>query len=267
VNLRARLAAHDPLLATFNLLPSPEIVELIALAGFDVVVVDLEHGPHDLADLRRALAAADARGLPALARVRTAAAAEIGAVLDLGAAGVLVPHVGSAAAAAAVVRAARFAPAGDRGANPWVRAAGYGSRQDWFARADAEVAVLVMVEGADALGELDRIVAVPGLDGIFLGPVDLSHALGVPGQWDHPEVVGAVRAAVRTAREAGVAAGLFTPDPRAVAGWWRRGARLVAAGVDTGFVRAGLAAAVDAAGRAVPAGTSHPDRESERAAP
>lgn len=250
MSLRARLAAREHLLATFNLLPSPEIVELIALAGFDVVIVDLEHGPHDLADLRRALTAAAAHELPALVRVRTAAAAEIGAVLDLGASGVLVPHVESVAAAAAVVRAARFTPGGERGANPWVRAAGYGSREDWFARADAEVAVLVMVEGPGALGELADIVSLPGLDGIFLGPMDLSHALGVPGQVGHPRVFEAVRDAVRLAADAGVAAGVFTPDPGLAAGWWQRGAQLVAAGVDAGFVRSGLAAAADAASHA-----------------
>ncbi|MEC3980516.1 HpcH/HpaI aldolase family protein [Amycolatopsis sp. H20-H5] len=246
-SLRARLAGGAPLLATFNLLPSPEVVELIALAGFDLVIIDLEHGPHDLADLRRALTAAAGHGLPTLVRVRTAAAAEIGAVLDLGASGVLVPHVESAAAAAAVVRAARFSPEGERGANPWVRAAGYGTREGWFAAANAEVAVLVMVEGPGALAELGEIVALPGLDGIFLGPMDLSHALGVPGRHDHPTVVDALRGALRLAGDSGVAAGLFAPEPGAARAWWQLGARLVAVGVDAGLIRAALTATVTAA--------------------
>ncbi|MBN6038814.1 HpcH/HpaI aldolase/citrate lyase family protein [Amycolatopsis sp. 195334CR] len=244
--LRDRLAGGG-LLGTFNLLPSPEIVELIALAGFDVVIVDMEHGPHALGDVRRAVLAANAHGLHAVVRVPALDPWCVGAVLDVGASGVLVPQVASAAEAAAVVRAARFAPEGDRGANPYVRAAGFGHRENWYAAANAEVAVLVMVEGRAALAELDEILAVPGLDGVFLGPVDLSHSLGVPGRIGHPLVVEALERAVGRATASGVATGVFTPGAESVAGWWRLGVRLVACGVDTAVVATALTATVAAA--------------------
>jgi 4-hydroxy-2-oxoheptanedioate aldolase len=248
-SLRAALAAGPPLLATFSLLPSPAVVELVGAAGFDLVIVDTEHGPHSLTDVHAAVLAGAACGLPVLVRVPGADPVGIGRVLDLGAAGVLVPHVDAAAAAAAVVRAARFAPAGERGANPYVRAGGYGDPGVLAARG-AEVAVLVMVEGAGGAAAVPEILAVPGLDGIFLGPVDLSHSLGLPGQPEHPRVVGMLRAVAEQAAAAGVAAAAFAPGPERARDWLARGLRLVACGVDTALALDGLARCV----RAVRAG-------------
>ncbi|KAA2252843.1 aldolase [Solihabitans fulvus] len=246
-SLRARLAGGERLLAIFNLIPATEIIELVAIAGFDVVIVDMEHGPHELSDVRQAILAAEAAGLHTVVRVRTSAAASIGAVLDLGANGVLVPQIESAEHAVRAVRAARFAPRGERGANPWVRAARYGQRENWFATADDDVATLVMVEGRAALTELPEILAVPGLDAIFLGPMDLSHSLGVPGQIDHPSVVDRLESAVRLAAGHGVATGLFAPGVGRAAHWWGRGAGLVASGVDTEVIRSAMSGATAAA--------------------
>jgi 4-hydroxy-2-oxoheptanedioate aldolase len=177
--------------------------------------------------------------------VPTAEPAGIGRVLDLGAAGVLVPHVDSAAAARAVVRAARFAPDGERGANPYVRSGGYGGDSALLARAGRDAAVLVMVEGAAGVAAVPEILAVPGLDGIFLGPVDLSHSLGVPGQTEHPRVIGTLREVAAQAAAAGVAAAVFAPEPRRARDWLQRGLRLVACGVDTGLALEGLRQCVD----------------------
>lgn len=234
--LAARLAGPERLLGTFSLISATEVVELIALAGFDVVIIDMEHGPHELAQVHAAILAADARGMATVVRVRELEPALIGAVLDLGAAGVLVPQIASAADAERAVRAARFAPNGERGANPFVRASGFGARKSWFAEADREVAVLVMVEGASALADLPGILDVPGLTAIFLGPVDLSHALGVPGELDHPRVVAALERSVEQAEARGVAVGVFSAEATAAHRWWDRGVRLVATGVDTGVI-------------------------------
>jgi 4-hydroxy-2-oxoheptanedioate aldolase len=234
--LAARLAGQERLLGTFSLISATEVVELIALAGFDLVIVDMEHGPHELGQVHHAIVAAAAHGLATVVRVREPEPALIGAVLDLGASGVLVPQITSAADAGRAVRAARFAPNGGRGANPWVRAGGFGQRKNWFAEADREIAVLVMVEGATALADLPGILAVPGLTGIFLGPVDLSHALGVPGELDHPSVVAALQRAVEQAGAHGMAVGVFSAEATAAARWWASGVRLVAVGVDTGLI-------------------------------
>lgn len=245
--LRGLLAGGTPLLATFNLVTHTDVVEAIALAGFDAVIVDMEHGPHDLGTVRAAVLAASAHGLYTVVRPPDTRAALIGAVLDLGADGVLVPGVGSAADAAAVVAAARFSPQGRRGSNPWVRASGFAGTPDWLRRANSEVAVLVMVEGRDAVQDLDAILETDGLDGIFLGPVDLSHALGVPGQPGHPAVLAALADASASARRHGVAAGVFAPEAGIAREWFARGLGLVACGVDTHLLLGALRAVVEQA--------------------
>ena len=140
VSLRQRLREGPPLIGTFSIVAAPELIELVA----------------------------------PVVRVRWSEPALIGAALDAGAAGVLVPHVQSARDAAAVVEAARFPPDGGRGAHPWVRAAGYAAPDDWHARANDDVAVIAMVEGKDGVAAVDEILATPGLDAVFLGPVDLA---------------------------------------------------------------------------------------------
>jgi 4-hydroxy-2-oxoheptanedioate aldolase len=246
--LRQRLAAGEQLLATFNVIASPDVIELVGLAGYDAVIIDLEHGPHDLGCVRHGVVAARSLGLRTVVRVRALDPSLIGAVLDLGPDGVLVPHVDSARDAETAVSAARFAPEGTRGANPWVSAARFGHLDGWFARANAETVTMVMIESAAGLRQLPEILAVPGLDVVFFGPMDLSHSLGVPGETNHPTVVSALTDAVGEARARGVSTGVFTPDPAMVRTWWRRGVRLVACGVDSGLIRSALAEAA-AAGR------------------
>ncbi|MFW5679681.1 MAG: HpcH/HpaI aldolase family protein [Pseudomonadota bacterium] len=245
--LRARLRAGERLLATFCLVPSVEMVELIALAGFDAVILDTEHGPYGTGQLGPLILAARARGIAPIVRVRTGEASLIGAALDVGASGVLVPMVASRAAAEAVVRAARFAPEGSRGANPWVRAGDFGARAGWFAEANAEVAVIAMIEGEAGVEAAGDIVATPGLDAVFLGPVDLSHALGVPGEVDHPRVVETIEAVIEGASAQGLATALFTPGAERARHWFARGVGLVALGCDTAHALHGLRLAADVA--------------------
>lgn len=246
-SLRARLSAGEPLVGTFSVIGSTDVVELIALAGFDFVILDMEHGPYGLERVRDCVVAAHCRGLPVVVRVPAAEPAQIGGVLDLGADGVLVPQVSSAATARAVVDAARFAPQGGRGANPWVRAAGYGVTPDWFAEANRNVVVMVMIEGLEGLKATDEIVELAGLDAVFLGPVDLSHSMDVPGQPDHPRVLEALEDVARRAASQGVATAVFAPDPERARFWRARGIGAIACGVDTDLIRSGFARAARAA--------------------
>src|SRR3954453_14567657 len=199
VSLRQRLREGPPLIGTFSIVAAPELIELAGLAGFDVVVLDMEHGAYEIGNLGPHILAARAHGVAPVVRVRWSEPALIGAALDAGAAGVLVPHVQSAHDAAAVVKAARFPPAGGRGALPWVRAAGYEASDDWHARANDDVAVIAMVEGKEGVAAVDEILATPGLDAVFLGPVDLAASLGLAGRLDPPQVVAAVRSVVERA--------------------------------------------------------------------
>jgi 4-hydroxy-2-oxoheptanedioate aldolase len=248
--LRERLRQGERMLATFSIVPSVEVVQLIALAGFDAVILDSEHGPYGVESLPPLIAGAHARGIHAIVRVRENSPAWIGAALDAGADGVLVPQVGSAREAEAAVAAARFAPLGRRGANPWVSAAGFGGDPRWFAAANEAVAVMVMIEGAEGAAAAAGIVATPHLDGVFLGPVDLSHALGVPGEIGHPSVVGKIEEVVATARARGMATGVFAATPEVARSWLDRGVGLVALGVDAGHILRGLG---DARAAALPA--------------
>jgi 4-hydroxy-2-oxoheptanedioate aldolase len=242
------------MLATFSLLGCSEVTELAAIAGFDALILDMEHGPFDLQQVSRCVVAAHVRGMPTIVRVGGGDASMIGKVLDLGADGVLAPHIGSAAAAEALVAAARFAPEGTRGAHPWVRAADFDgargtSAAGWFAEANSRVAVLAMVEGTDAVDHLEEIVRVPGLDAVFLGPVDLAHALGVPGQPEHELVIEALGRAHDAATAAGLATAVFAPSPERARSWLDRGAGLVAYSVDSKLILDGLRSAVRLSGR------------------
>ena len=184
-----RLRAGPPLVVTFSMIAAPQIPELLAAAGFDGVVLDCEHGPLGPESLNWLVPACRAAGLPPIVRVRAPEASLIGGALDVGAAGVLVPQVESAAVARAAVGAARFGAGGSRGTNPYVRAAAYQGNADYFARANGAHAVLLMIEGAGGLAALPEILETPGFDAVFIGPFDLSQALGVPGQVEHPDVL------------------------------------------------------------------------------
>lgn len=242
--LRARLKSGAPLLAPFSIIPSVEVVELVGLAGFDGIILDLEHGAHGSEALGPLILAALARGIYPLVRVRSSEPTEIAAALDAGAAGVIVPQIGSLEEAERAVKAARFAPDGNRGANPFVRGADYSGRAEWFAEANRDVAVLLMVEGAGGVAALPDILKLPTLDGIFLGPMDLSHALGVPGEMGHPKVVAAIEGVIDACTAAGVTTGIFAGTAEAAKRWIGRGVTLVGSGVDTGHFLRALKAAV-----------------------
>jgi len=244
--LRERLKSDRPLIATFSIIPTVEVVELVALAGFEAIILDLEHGAHGTEALGSLILAAKARDIYPLVRVRTSRPSEIGAALDAGAAGVIVPQIGSLSEAEKAVRAARFAPEGDRGANPFVRAADYSGRAEWFAEANRDVAILLMIEGISAVLAAHEIAALPNLDGIFIGPMDMSHALGVPGDTGNPKVVETVQSVIAKCKAQGVTAGIFAGTPEVAKRWIGEGVTLVGVGVDTGILLTALRGVVEA---------------------
>lgn len=242
---RARLHAREgPLLATFVTIPRIEIVEALAASGFHFVILDCEHGPYGIESLQPLVAAAAASGISAIVRVPDARPHPIGAVLDAGADGVLVPRVETAAAALAAVRAARFAPNGDRGANPYVRAGRYGTVADYFAVENSCRACLLMVESPQAIDEIDEIVRLPELDGVLLGPFDLSAGYGVPGKLDHPSVTDAISRVVSAANRHGVATAAFANSPSAALRLLAMGVEHIALQVDSKLIVEGFQAAV-----------------------
>lgn len=240
MHLPERLRSGPPVIATFSMIASPEIVQLLATAGFESVVLDMEHGPLDFSTLNVLIPAARAAGIHPIVRVRNNEASLISSALDVGAAGVLVPQIDSGTAAASVVTAARFKPLGHRGVNPYTRAAGFHANRNWFESANSEVAVMVMVEGKTGITNLQDILTTPGIDAIFIGPFDLSQALGVAGQVDHPSVLQAVETIVTAAAARNVATAVFAPTPALARRWLLLGVQMVALGYDTALALEGF---------------------------
>ncbi|HWL63446.1 MAG TPA: aldolase/citrate lyase family protein [Steroidobacteraceae bacterium] len=202
---RARLLAREPLLGTFIKTPASQVVEVAGAAGLDFVVIDQEHAPFDRVTVDALILAGRAADIAVLVRVPGDSARDILPPLDCGAQGVLVPHVDSGARAEAVVAEARYR-GGRRGFTNSSRAGGYGraSFQEHIAAGDAGTAVLAMVEDVAALALLPDIMAVPGLDAVFIGRGDLSCALGCDGTGAAPVVKATeqIAAAARTAGKA-----------------------------------------------------------------
>ena len=199
---RKRFRDREHLLGTFVKTPSPHATEILGSAGFDFVILDAEHAPLDCAALDLMLLAARATDLAALVRVGEGSASAILSALDCGAAGVLVPHVDSAARAREVVAACRYR-GGKRGFSNTTRAGRYGAlgMARLIEEADEQVACVAMIEDLDALSRLEEIASVPGLDAFFVGRGDLTAAMGLDSS-TRPKVheaVARIAAAAKTA--------------------------------------------------------------------
>ena len=234
-----------PVFGPFSKSTDPAFVEAAGLAGFDFVILDLEHGPNHIANLHNLVRAAVIGGAAPIVRVAEGAEWQIGAALDAGASGVQIPHVSTADAATEMVARAKFGAGGHRGVCRYVRAADYSlaDKGDYLAKSN-ETLVIVQVEGSEGVANLGEIVAVDGVDVVFVGPYDLSQSLGVPGEVDHPRVVEAVQAAVREGEQHGVAVGTFTDTGEAARRWADAGVRYVSYRVDVGIFAAACQSAV-----------------------
>jgi 4-hydroxy-2-oxoheptanedioate aldolase len=192
------------------MIPSPQMVEIVAHAGFDWVLLDCEHGTLSPESVELMVMAAEATGITALGRPRNASPEGILEVLERGVMGVQVPHIRTAAAAREVVDAAKYHPQGNRSLAARTRPAGYGLSTlptQFTEEANRETLICVQVEDAEGLESLDEILEVPGIDVVFLGPSDLSQSLGFPGRTDHPELRGAMRDAFERIVSSGKVAG------------------------------------------------------------
>ena len=232
IRFRDRLARREPLLGTLLTLPSPEIAELLACAGFDWLFIDMEHGLLDFEIVQRMVQAAGS-ACPCLVRVAYNEPILIGKALDTGAAGIIVPHVGTPDEARAAVRAAKYPPAGTRSIGAG-RAQGYGRRiQEAIAGDNESTVVVAQVEHADAVPQMEEIVSVRGVSAVFIGPFDLSASLGKPGQIDAPDVRQAIGAVVSACAARELPCGLFVGDGDAARRAFGDGHSLVCAATDT----------------------------------
>lgn len=242
-DLARRVRRRDLVLGTWLTVPHPLVAELMAPCGFDFLLLDGEHGPGHPDTVAGLALAAERHRVPLLYRTRANAPGPIGAALDAGAAGVMVPMVESAAEAAAAVAAAKYPPAGRRGFGPWRASDFYAGAAGYLAEADAATGVVVQVESVAAVAAADRIAAVPGVDALFVGPADLALSMGLrPGAPD-ADLAAAFRAVAEAARRQGKAAGTDVGSPEEAEPLRALGYTLFTCGADLGYLRAGAAAA------------------------
>jgi 4-hydroxy-2-oxoheptanedioate aldolase len=231
----------DRQIGVFVALADPIAAEISAGAGFDVVVVDAEHGPNDLRTVLGQLQAIVAGGAEAAVRVVDADPARIKQILDLGARTLVVPMIESAVAARDAVSATRYAPDGIRGLAS-ARAARWGRVEGYHASAADELCVVVQVESIRALSELEAICAVEGVDAVFVGPMDLAASMGLAGGATHPEVVAVVVDAIERIARSGRAPAVMASTPELTARYASAGARFLGVGVDTAVLAAATSA-------------------------
>ncbi|HYY60646.1 MAG TPA: HpcH/HpaI aldolase/citrate lyase family protein [Burkholderiales bacterium] len=236
------LAAGETQIGLWSSLSSNYSVEVIAGAGFDWLLIDLEHSPNDLESLLAQLQAAAPYSTHPVVRVPWNDMVTIKRVLDVGAQSLLVPYVSSAAEARAAVSFTRYPPQGVRGVAGTTRATRFGRIKDYARRAHEEICVLVQVETQAALDNIEAICAAEGVDGVFIGPADLHASLGHPGEIANPKVKPLIDEAVRRIRKAGKAPGILTPSEDDARRWLECGALFVAVGADVGILARGAEA-------------------------
>jgi 4-hydroxy-2-oxoheptanedioate aldolase len=220
-------------------LSSHYTVEVIAGAGYDWILLDLEHSPNDLESLLAQLQAAAAYPTHPIVRVPWNDMVTVKRVLDVGAQSLLVPYVQNAEEARAAVANTRYPPAGVRGVAGTTRATRFGRIKDYAKRAHEEICVLVQVETKSALDQLEAICAVEGVDGVFIGPADLHASMGYPGETANPAVLPLIEEAMRRIRKAGKAAGYLSPVEADAKRMLGAGAQFVAVGADVGLLARG----------------------------
>ncbi|MEP6721435.1 MAG: aldolase/citrate lyase family protein [Variovorax sp.] len=251
-HFKRALAAKVPQIGLWSTLPDPYVSEIVAGAGFDWVLLDTEHTPTDVPRMLHQLQAVSA-AVPADRARRTSAvvrpdwndAVLIKRYLDIGAQSLLLPFVQNAAEAHAAVRATRYAPEGIRGMGGSTRASNFGRIPGYVSEAQNELCVLVQVETREALENLEAIVDVEGIDGVFIGPADLSASLGHPGDPGHTEVRSAIDDAIRCIRARGKAPGILMLDEARARHCLDLGALFVAVAMDLQILARGAEAAAN----------------------
>lgn len=218
-------------------LPDASCAEICALAGFDWLLIDAEHAPFDIATVMRHLQVLAAYDAPVLVRPVDGNASLLKQLLDIGTQTLLVPMVETAAQATEIAAAVRYPPQGARGlGTSLARAALWNRKRNYLHEANAGICLILQVETVVALGNLAAILAVDGVDAVFIGPSDLAASMGRIGEPGHPAVVAAVETALATIRGAGKAAGVMAVDPALAGRYARAGANFIGVGVDTALL-------------------------------
>jgi 2-keto-3-deoxy-L-rhamnonate aldolase RhmA len=253
---KSALSNSHPLLGLWLASANPYSAEIAASGGFDWLLIDGEHGPNDVPTILSQLQAVAAYDSHPIVRPVNQNPALIKQLLDLGAQTLLVPMVETAQQARDLVSAMRYAPHGIRGVGASIaRAARWGGINDYEAEVERQLCLLVQVESARGIDNLPEILAVEGVDGVFIGPADLSASMGHMGDPLHPDVDDTIRAALGAIRASGKAAGSLAVVPDVARRYIEYGAQFVAVAIDTGILVNGMQAVLSAMHATAPLGT------------
>jgi 4-hydroxy-2-oxoheptanedioate aldolase len=232
-DLKARLRRGEATFGTFLGAASAVTAEVCAGAGADWVLLDLEHGSGGEEQAREVVPAAASYGVGTVVRAESTERVRAGRLLDLGAVGVMFPRIDTPQDAAEALRHLHYPPDGDRGVATYNRMCRFGLDREALTRANGEIVGIVQVETRDALDTVEEIAALGGVDVLFVGPLDLSYALGVPGDLTAPVFVAALDRVLGAARAAGKAAGYLVPNGTVAARMAGDGWQFLAIGSDT----------------------------------
>jgi 4-hydroxy-2-oxoheptanedioate aldolase len=232
---KAKLQGGEAVFGCFVRYPDATLIEVQGYLGWDFLVFDGEHGTLEPRDCENLVRSAELHGVTPIVRVTTNLAPIILRFLDTGAQGLHVPWVNTAEEAERAVRAVKYFPRGNRGL-AGVRAADFaqvGNFGDYIVQANAETLVVLQIETLDAVEQLPKILGVEGVDVIFIGPSDLTHSLGVPGQIDHPKVKTTLERILELVLPSNKALGIMVGNANAAREWRQRGARYITITLDS----------------------------------
>jgi len=226
----------EAVFGVFSKTTDPAFIEIMGYSGFDFVILDMEHGPSGLENIQNLIRAAQLTNIVPIVRVKEDNRSLMANVLDLGAAGIQVPHVRYADDVKKIIDMAKFSPQGMRGMCRFVRAADYSSisGKDYFKYANDSL-VIIQIEGKEGIDNLDSIIKQGGFDILFIGPYDLSQSLGVPGQIEHPMVEKTINEIVKKCKEKNIVVGNFNDSFEMAKKWISLGVHYISYSVDVGI--------------------------------
>lgn len=213
MQLKSKLSQGELTIGSWITLGHPAIAEIMAAAGFDWLVLDMEHSVLELSEIQTLIQVLDGQQCPAIVRLTSNHPDQIKRVMDAGATGVMVPMVKSAADAKAAVQSVYYPPRGQRGVG-LARAQGYGARfQQYRGWLEDNAVIVAMIEHVDAVKAIDEILAVDGIDAYIIGPYDLSGSMGRPGELNHPDVQSAIARVLEAGQRSGKPGGIHVIEP------------------------------------------------------
>ena len=237
-NLKEAIKEGKIVLGPFMKFTDPAAVEIMGFAGFDFVIIDAEHGPISTESAQNMIRAAESVNITPVIRVGNNDEALILRALDIGAQGIEIPQVNSKSDAMRAVKSVKYSPQGERGVCRYVRTANYSSMDKfkYFKYANKETMIIAHIEGVEGINNLDKILSVPGIDIIFIGPYDLSQSLGIPGEVNHPLVTEKMKEVVSKCKENKIAVGTFADDVETAKSWISLGVQYMSFSVDVGIL-------------------------------